>query len=674
MMGRSPCCDENGLKKGPWTTEEDEKLVDYIKRNGHGTTRLPGRTDNEIKNFWNTHLKKKLLQMGIDPVTHQRRTDHLALLANLPQLLAAANFNINPMNWDNNPLLLQFSDATQIAKMQLLNNILQVLSSSSSAPNINPPQIHDPQLYEYLLRLNPQFEGIENSPLGSSTFNPNLLPNMENPNQHTTTNCEEENLFSTSCPISIPIPFPSENSIPPLVSHELQSINQEGNKSTNPIIDHISNPSSTSTNLDAWGELVDDGASEAYWREIIDLLIEQRLNMLKQGASFSQKNNTKMLGRKAIWPSAINIAKSWMMGLYDNNGPHYASDVTISITRLDDRSGGSMYEVAILRLKPYYKFIPLRMLGYGIQIADAALESELVIWELLELLPFQREGETSSVMIVDDVEEASSLKAKAVIAAHDTDINSLAVAPNDCLVCSGSQDRTACVWQLPGLVLVLFLKFTRGGFVNTNECIATYDQHEDKVWALAVGKKTEMLATGGSDAVINLWHDSTAAEKEEAFRKEEEGVLKGQEPENAISDAEKRDAEYQVEKALRAVGNEEIRQLLEYVQEWNTKPKLCHLAHFVLFRIFSILPATDIVEIKGIGEVLEGLIPYSQRHFSRIDRLERSTFLLDYTLTGMSVIDPQDNYSAEQLPETAVKDHQEQDIEDLKESVKSSKK
>lgn len=207
--------------------------------------------------------------MGIDPVTHQRRTDHLALLANLPQLLAAANFNINPINWDNNPLLLQFSDATQIAKMQLLNNILQVISSSSSPPNINPPQIHDPQLYEYLFRLNPQFEGIENSPLGSSTFNPNLLPNMESPNQHTTTNCEEENFFSTSCPISIPIPFPSENSIPPLVSHELQSINQEGNKSTNPI-DRISNPSSTSTNFDAWGELVDDGASEAYWREIIE--------------------------------------------------------------------------------------------------------------------------------------------------------------------------------------------------------------------------------------------------------------------------------------------------------------------------------------------------------------------------------------------------------------------
>lgn len=32
-----------------------------------------------------------------------------------------------------------------------------------------------------------------------------------------------------------------------------------------------------------------------------------------------------------------------------------------------------------------------------------------------------------------------NLKAKAVVAAHDKDINSVAVAPNDSLVCSGSQ-------------------------------------------------------------------------------------------------------------------------------------------------------------------------------------------------------------------------------------------
>lgn len=29
-----------------------------------------------------------------------------------------------------------------------------------------------------------------------------------------------------------------------------------------------------------------------------------------------------------------------------------------------------------------------------------------------------------------------------------------------------------------------------------------------------------MLATGGTDAVVNLWHDCTAEDKQEAFRKE----------------------------------------------------------------------------------------------------------------------------------------------------------
>ncbi|XP_022640184.1 myb-related protein 315 [Vigna radiata var. radiata] len=125
-MGRQPCCDKAGLKRGPWTIEEDHKLMNFILNNGihcwravpklaglsrcgkscrlrwinylrpdlkrggftemeedqiiqlHSSlgnrwskiaSHFPGRTDNEIKNHWNTKIKKRLKLLGLDPLT-----------------------------------------------------------------------------------------------------------------------------------------------------------------------------------------------------------------------------------------------------------------------------------------------------------------------------------------------------------------------------------------------------------------------------------------------------------------------------------------------------------------------------------------------------------------------------------------------------------------------------
>lgn len=38
-MVRAPCCEKMGLKKGPWSPEEDQILVSYIHHHGHGNWR-----------------------------------------------------------------------------------------------------------------------------------------------------------------------------------------------------------------------------------------------------------------------------------------------------------------------------------------------------------------------------------------------------------------------------------------------------------------------------------------------------------------------------------------------------------------------------------------------------------------------------------------------------------
>ncbi|KAF0918984.1 hypothetical protein E2562_027621 [Oryza meyeriana var. granulata] len=67
------------LKRGSFSQQEEELIISLHKILGNRwsqiASQLPGRTDNEIKNFWNSCIKKKLRQRGIDPSTHKPLND-----------------------------------------------------------------------------------------------------------------------------------------------------------------------------------------------------------------------------------------------------------------------------------------------------------------------------------------------------------------------------------------------------------------------------------------------------------------------------------------------------------------------------------------------------------------------------------------------------------------------
>ncbi|KAE9612677.1 hypothetical protein Lal_00005920 [Lupinus albus] len=158
-MGRPPCCDKSNVKRGLWTPEEDAKILAYVSNHGTGNwtlvpkkaglnrcgkscrlrwtnylrpdlkhdgftpqeemliinlhaaigsrwsliaRRLPGRTDNDVKNYWNTKLRKKLMKMGIDPVTHKPVSQ---VLSDLGSISTFPNTNNNQMSFVNNDLM-----------------------------------------------------------------------------------------------------------------------------------------------------------------------------------------------------------------------------------------------------------------------------------------------------------------------------------------------------------------------------------------------------------------------------------------------------------------------------------------------------------------------------------------------------------------------------------------
>lgn len=341
-MGRSPCrgSDDADLKKGPWTPEEDEKLLGYINTHGHGNwktlpkhaglnrcgkscrlrwanylrpdikrgrfseeeerliinlhstlgnkyiylflilfisminlgncscsrfngfdlilyrwskiaTYLPGRTDNEIKNFWNTRIRKKLLNMGLDPNTHKPRTD-LSQLLNLTQLICAAQLGslINP--WESSALKVQ-ADAAQ-----LLQNLIQTLNTNQLS-TITAGLMGSQNSYPY--------EGLINGTSSHYADGPAPVPQKFHSMSQTSSG---QGVIDNSWASFEGYESPDMSDFL-MVSESPEtattSMNQKGDDKTN--TNHGSTMSPDSSIFQAWEKLMDD-ETDSSWKDILE--------------------------------------------------------------------------------------------------------------------------------------------------------------------------------------------------------------------------------------------------------------------------------------------------------------------------------------------------------------------------------------------------------------------
>ncbi|KAI6012396.1 U3 small nucleolar RNA-associated protein [Pisolithus orientalis] len=226
------------------------------------------------------------------------------------------------------------------------------------------------------------------------------------------------------------------------------------------------------------------------------------------------------------------------------------------------------------------------------------------------------------------------------------------------------------------------------------ECTATLDNHEDKVWALAISTDERVIVSAAADSVVTFWEDCTEEYEQEKEAKRVEQVLKEQDFVNYIALHDYRRAielalsmqqpgklfllfgdikssateslsvsngsvtgHLAVDEVLRSLSGQDLALLLRYVRDWNSNAKTSGVAQSVLYAMVKLRPIEDIVSAFGnessdalsseanprkqaggrtaFKELIDSLIPYTQRHLSRLGRLVQESFVLDYILSEM---------------------------------------
>ncbi|EGW31040.1 uncharacterized protein SPAPADRAFT_142668 [Spathaspora passalidarum NRRL Y-27907] len=320
--------------------------------------------------------------------------------------------------------------------------------------------------------------------------------------------------------------------------------------------------------------------------------------------------------------------------------------------------------------------------------------------------------------------------------AHDKDINSIDISPNDEFFATASYDKLAKVWNTDsgetigilkghkrGLWDINFYKFdkliaTASGdktvkvwslvdfsckktfeghtnsiqrvkFFNSDspqllsagadgliklwdyksgEVIKSLDNHDNRIWALDVKEDGQDFISADADGKLTEWVDNT---EEELLLKEQQNkerieqeqnlsnFIKNKDWANAFllaltldhsmrlynvikasietnEDPESPIGSKQLEETIVELNDDQLIKLFKKVRDWNINFKFFELSQKLLAVILNNIAMEKLVDIPGLMKIMDSIVPYNERHYSRIDDMIEQTYILDYAVEQMN--------------------------------------
>lgn len=288
---------------------------------------------------------------------------------------------------------------------------------------------------------------------------------------------------------------------------------------------------------------------------------------------------------------------------------------------------------------------------------------------------------------------------EATLANHKRGLWDVSFCQYDKLLATSSGDKTVKIWSLDTFSVMKTLEghtnaVQRCSFINkqkqlvscgadglikiwdcsSGECLKTLDGHNNRLWALSTMNDGDMIVSADADGVFQFWKDCTEQEKEQEQEKAKLQVEQEQSLQNYMSqgdwtnafllamtldhpmrlfnvlkralgesrsrqDIEEGESQVifneELDEAISTLNDEQLTLLMKRCRDWNTNAKTHTIAQRTIRCILMHHNIAKLSEIPGMVKIIDAIIPYTQRHFTRVDNLVEQSYILDYALVEM---------------------------------------